>query len=57
MLLTVDEAKNRICPMALSSDEDIYPLCVADRCMAWKEDPAWQDDKEVKRGYCGMVKN
>ena len=53
MLVTVQEAKSRICPMGMEDGEG-QSTCYGPECMGWRWlDPTtvWEDRR---RGYCGV---
>ena len=51
--MTVDEAKEKICPYAMTAcfmgAGDA--LCESSDCMAWR----WNDPKIKNEGYCGLA--
>lgn len=53
MAMTVEEAKEKICPYAMTAcfmgAGDA--LCEADTCMAWR----WNDTEIKDGGYCGLA--
>jgi hypothetical protein len=56
MILTVKEAKDKLCCNPVIITENSMGLCVSDECMAWQK---WgtqvKDGKEVDLGFCGLA--
>ena len=59
--MTVDEAKNKMCPYVFMSyfmpgnirgETPCNSRCQADQCMAWR----WNDPEIKNEGYCGLVR-
>ena len=44
--MTVDEAKNKVCPMIFFEGN-----CIDNKCMAWR----WFDTEIKNEGYCGLA--
>ena len=44
--MTVDEAKNKVCPMIFFEGD-----CIGPKCMAWR----WHDTEVQNEGYCGLA--
>lgn len=44
--MTVDEVKNKVCPMIFFEGD-----CIGPKCMAWR----WFDMEIKNDGYCGLA--
>lgn len=44
--MTVEEAKNKVCPMIFFEGD-----CIGPECMAWR----WNDTEIKNGGYCGLA--
>lgn len=52
MQVTEEEARKRICPIALGSNSQFVQHCFGSECMAWR----WVG-KEGTKGFCGFPAN